>query len=411
MELVDFLGPRSLPIRIVLRSEVHSPPSMDSSSSCVSYWHDHEKKPIGDHLRSEVNSPPSMDSSSWRLSYLHDQEDHEKGGRDISDAEVAVARVFFPLTPDQNTKEVGGPRREIFPAQPKRKSLASFPNAETLIVEKKAKYKGKKEDSGCDTEEVSTELVLFFDPYKIKKKLTPSNLPRGDARSLSLMDSSSSCVSYLHDQEKDCDERAKDISDAGVVVPCVFFPLTPDQNTKEVSSRRQEIVPAQLKRKSKASLADAETLIVEKKAKYKRTQKGKKEASGCDTEEVSTELALLFDPYKIKKKLTQSDLGHHSRLMIGRDFVMSHVLRWMSEETVRQVESGKGAEVIVRDVDTCSEHRLVFVFWASSRSFVLNGGWIKEFVKRRELEVGDEVGIYWDPTASKFHFSLLHMVN
>ncbi|KAK2632254.1 hypothetical protein EUGRSUZ_L01802 [Eucalyptus grandis] len=146
-------------------------------------------------------------------------------------------------------------------------------------------------------------------------------------------------------------------------------------------------------------------------AKYKRTQRGKKEASGCDPEEVSTELTLLFDPYKIKKRLTQSDLGHLSRLLIGRDFVKSHFLRWMNEETVRQVESSKGADVIVRDMDTCSEHRLVFVFWASSGSYVLKGGWIKEFVKRRGLAVGDEVGIYWEPSASKFHFSLLHKAN
>ncbi|KAL3739268.1 hypothetical protein ACJRO7_020642 [Eucalyptus globulus] len=160
-----------------------------------------------------------------------------------------------------------------------------------------------------------------------------------------------------------------------------------------------------------ASLADAESLIVEKAAKYKRTRKGKGEDSGCDTEGVSTELVLLLDPYKIKKKLKQGDLGHLSRLLIGRDFVTSHLLRWMIEEMVRQVEGGKGADVIVRDVDTCSEHRLVFVFWASSGSYVLKGGWIKEFVKRRGLVTGDEVGIYWDPSASKFHFSLLHKAN
>ncbi|KAK3430451.1 hypothetical protein EUGRSUZ_E02045 [Eucalyptus grandis] len=183
------------------------------------------------------------------------------------------------------------------------------------------------------------------------------------------------------------------------------------ENTKEVGDPHQEIVPAQPKRKSMVSLTNAEAFIAEKKAKSKRTQKGKKEASGCDPEEVSTELTLLFDPYKIKKRLTQSDLSHLSRFLIGRDFVKSHFLRWMSEEMVRQVESGKGADVIVRDMDTCSEHRLVFVFWASSGCYVLKGGWIKEFVKRRGLAVGDEVGMYWEPSASKFHFSLLHKAN
>ncbi|XP_056173882.1 B3 domain-containing protein At2g33720-like [Syzygium oleosum] len=210
--------------------------------------------------------------------------------------------------------------------------------------------------------------------------------------------------------------RGQRNSSAGVVVAREFFPLTPDQNRKEVGGPRQEIVPAQPKRKSVASPTGAETLIVEKKPKYNRTQKEKKEASGCDTEDerrngVSTELVLLYDPYKIKKKLTQSNLGHLSRLLIGRDFVTSHLLRWMSEEIVRQVESGKGADVSLRDADTCSEHQLVFVFWASSGSYVFKGGWIKEFAKRRGLAAGDEIGIYWDPSASKFHFSLLHKAN
>ncbi|KAK3430453.1 hypothetical protein EUGRSUZ_E02043 [Eucalyptus grandis] len=89
-----------------------------------------------------------------------------------------------------------------------------------------------------------------------------------------------------------------------------------------------------------ASLTDPENFIVEKTARYKRTQRGKKEASGCDPEEVSTELTLLVNPYKIRKKLMPSDLGHQSRLLIGQDFVKSHFLRWMNKEIMRQVERG-----------------------------------------------------------------------
>ncbi|XP_048131556.1 uncharacterized protein LOC115732542 [Rhodamnia argentea] len=188
----------------------------------------------------------------------------------------------------------------------------------------------------------------------------------GEAHSPPLMDSSSSCVSYLYDQEKNHDEGASDISSAAVVVARDFFPLKPDLKgflgTKEVSD--PEIIPAQPKRKSMSSLTEAETSIVEKEAKYNRTHKAKKVASGCDTEEdrrngVSTELVLLCDPYKIKKKLTQSDLGNLSRLLIGRDFAKSHLLRWMSKDTVSQVESDKGANVIVWDADTCSELGIV----------------------------------------------------
>ncbi|KAF8028664.1 hypothetical protein BT93_E1342 [Corymbia citriodora subsp. variegata] len=232
----------------------------------------------------------------------------------------------------------------------------------------------------------------------------------------SLIDSSS-YVSYLHDHEKNHDEERGETSSATMAAAaCVFFPLTPDPrgflDTKELGAAPT----AQPKRKSTASLADDRTLTVEKKAKRLRSQKEKKGASECEVEEerrggVSTELALCFDPYKIKKTLKKSDLGRLSRLLIPRACATTHVLPSMDEERVRRVKSSKGAEVGVWDVDTRTEHGLVFAYWASSGSYILKGCWMKEFVQRRGLADGDEIGIYWDPTASKFHFSLLHKAN
>lgn len=74
---------------------------------------------------------------------------------------VVVARDLLPLMPDQKgftgTKEVSDTHQEIFPAQLKQKSMASFTSTEALIVDKKAKYnimqKEKKEASVGDTEE------------------------------------------------------------------------------------------------------------------------------------------------------------------------------------------------------------------------------------------------------------------
>ncbi|KAK3430473.1 hypothetical protein EUGRSUZ_E02013 [Eucalyptus grandis] len=126
---------------------------------------------------------------------------------------------------------------------------------------------------------------------------------------------------------------------------------------------------------------------------------------------ISTELVLLFDPYKIKKKLTKSDLGHQSRLLILRARMTTHVLPGMSEEMETQVMSGEGANVVVWDADTRWEHQLVFSFWASSGAYVLKRCWIKEFVQRRGLAARDEIGIYWDPTTNRFHFSLLCKAN
>ncbi|KAF8028809.1 hypothetical protein BT93_E1460 [Corymbia citriodora subsp. variegata] len=237
--------------------------------------------------------------------------------------------------------------------------------------------------------------------------------PRGEVHSLSLTESWS-CVSSLHDQEKNCEEGSGETSSAKVAVAREFFPLTPERKgflgTKEISYPSREIAPTQPKRKLTVSLTLNETLIVEKKAKYNGKQKAKKVASECEEEEerrngVSTELMLLFDPYEIKKKLTKSDLGYLSRLLIPRACVTTYVLPCMSEETVTRVMSSKGADVIVWDADTRSQHRLVFAFWASSGAYVLKGCWNKEFVQRRGLVAGDEIGIYWDPTANRFHFS------
>ncbi|XP_048131578.1 putative B3 domain-containing protein At1g78640 [Rhodamnia argentea] len=115
-----------------------------------------------------------------------------------------------------------------------------------------------------------------------------------------------------------------------------------------------------------------------------------------------TELVLFLDPYKFKKKLAPSDVdGRRSRLLITRNSAKNHLLQLMSWETETEVISGEGADVIVWDDDTNSEHRLVFICWQSSETYVLRGGWIREFVRRRGLEAGDEVGIYWDTLASK----------
>ncbi|KAK3430401.1 hypothetical protein EUGRSUZ_E02134 [Eucalyptus grandis] len=83
----------------------------------------------------------------------------------------------------------------------------------------------------------------------------------------------------------------------------------------------------------------------------------------------------------------------------------------MDEERARRVKSSEGANVVVWDADTRSEHRLVFAYWGLSGSYVLKGCWTKEFVQRRGLAEGDEIGIHWDPIVSKFDFSFLHKAN
>ncbi|XP_039169454.1 putative B3 domain-containing protein At1g78640 [Eucalyptus grandis] len=245
----------------------------------------------------------------------------------------------------------------------------------------------------------------------------PPDVPRGEVQTPPPLVNSSSCVSYLHDHERNHEEEGGETSSAAVVVPArVFFPLTLDPTRGFLDTKELSAPSARLEQKSTASLTDDGTLIVEKKAKRCRSQKEKRGASECEVEEdrcgdVSTELVLRYDPYKIKKTLKKSDLGHLSRLLIPRAGVATYVLPCMDEERARRAKSSEGAEVVVWDADTRSEHQLVFAYWASSGSYVLKGCWMKEFVQRRGLAEGDEIGIHWDPIASKFDFSLLHKAN
>ncbi|KAF2322385.1 hypothetical protein GH714_013166 [Hevea brasiliensis] len=85
-------------------------------------------------------------------------------------------------------------------------------------------------------------------------------------------------------------------------------------------------------------------------------------------------ILMLSDPWKIKKKLTGSDLGNLCRLLVASLSVRNHILPLLSGETVEQIEKD---------------------------------GWMIQFVKRRNLVEGDLIGIYWDPSNSRFNFSVL----
>ncbi|KDP45079.1 hypothetical protein JCGZ_01579 [Jatropha curcas] len=134
---------------------------------------------------------------------------------------------------------------------------------------------------------------------------------------------------------------------------------------------------------------------------------------------VSTNLSLSYgyntvsivdnnlDLWKIKKKLNKSDLGNLSRLLISTDLVQKHILPLLSSDLLDGVVSSCGIPVTFWDVDTETKHKLIFKKWATSRSYVFVGGWTRQFVQRRNLKEGDEVGIYWDVLNSRFNFCVI----
>ncbi|XP_061341632.1 B3 domain-containing protein At2g33720-like [Gastrolobium bilobum] len=115
----------------------------------------------------------------------------------------------------------------------------------------------------------------------------------------------------------------------------------------------------------------------------------------------SLDLMLYDDPWKIKKVLNGSDLGNMRRLLLPKDFAENLVVPVLDGDVER------GVQVDIWDVDTASIHSLIFKKWVSSRSYVFIGNWVKDFVSRRGLKKGDEIGLHWDPYKNRFNFSVL----
>ncbi|KAL6204734.1 hypothetical protein ACLB2K_022001 [Fragaria x ananassa] len=117
--------------------------------------------------------------------------------------------------------------------------------------------------------------------------------------------------------------------------------------------------------------------------------------------------SIDYDPWTIKKKLTVSDLGDLSRLLVPKTLTQKKVLPLMNKSLDERVHSSDGGTVTVYDSDMKTKHELVFKYWPSCKSYVLQANWKKEFVNVRKLKEGDLIGLYWDARSSAFVFSLL----
>lgn len=113
------------------------------------------------------------------------------------------------------------------------------------------------------------------------------------------------------------------------------------------------------------------------------------------------------DPWPVRKKLTASDIGTSCRLMLPRGMVEKQILANMNEDDVLAVQSRNGKDVTLFDMDNQTEDSFKFRLWGSSKCYCLNGGWTVNFVKERNMKVGDTVGLMWDQYRSRFSFSII----
>jgi hypothetical protein len=122
------------------------------------------------------------------------------------------------------------------------------------------------------------------------------------------------------------------------------------------------------------------------------------------------------DEWEMKKVLEKSDVCLHlSRLLLKKDvaqqFIIPVLMLGGGGGAEQAAQSKDGIQVQVRDVDTDSLHTLVFKIWSSAKSHIFSKRWVKDFVLRRDLKKGDQIGFRWDQDNRRFDFTVLRRAN
>ncbi|KAK2387925.1 B3 domain-containing protein [Trifolium repens] len=122
------------------------------------------------------------------------------------------------------------------------------------------------------------------------------------------------------------------------------------------------------------------------------------------------------DQWEMKKVLEKSDVCLHlSRLLLKKDvaqqFIIPVLMLGGGGGAEQAAQSKDGIQVQVRDVDTDSLHTLVFKIWSSAKSHIFSKRWVKDFVLRRDLKKGDQIGFRWDQENRRFDFTVLRQAN
>ncbi|KAL2515847.1 uncharacterized protein Fot_29818 [Forsythia ovata] len=112
------------------------------------------------------------------------------------------------------------------------------------------------------------------------------------------------------------------------------------------------------------------------------------------------------DHRRIKKVLKKSDIDGSSRLLIGRNRVLTHITPFFTNKSSEFCQNKEGIRVTVFYVNTLTEHMLTLKKWTTN-SFLLLNNWKRNFVKRRQLKENDEVGLRLDVNTSRLEFTVL----
>ena len=119
-----------------------------------------------------------------------------------------------------------------------------------------------------------------------------------------------------------------------------------------------------------------------------------------------------FDPWVIKKRITDSEIRGEGRLRLPVVGVKEHILPNWDKECVGSIKIGEQVAVTVWDCDTKSKHQLFFnKETGTNATYSFIGQWIEEFVSRKGLKKDDEIGLYWDQINLRFCFIILNQAS
>ncbi|XP_021908864.1 uncharacterized protein LOC110822912 [Carica papaya] len=114
--------------------------------------------------------------------------------------------------------------------------------------------------------------------------------------------------------------------------------------------------------------------------------------------------------WTIRKLLTETDCSNGRKyIILEKTIVDEHILPYWSVATVERSRI-EDVKIMMEDVDTNTQHQVNFRYYKESDSYSIQGLWRVNFVERRLLAAGDEIGIRYNPFSSNFSFSVLKRV-
>nr|CAN61594.1 hypothetical protein VITISV_030556 [Vitis vinifera] len=118
-------------------------------------------------------------------------------------------------------------------------------------------------------------------------------------------------------------------------------------------------------------------------------------------------LLQLF-PWEINKVLNANDVSSLGALELTPEQVHNHIFKYWEANMVAKVLNSEQVPIVIIDVDTNTKHSLFFKKWSQDENFIIHSSWMNDFVRRRDLQEGMLIGMYWDIRSSSFKFSILN---